>query len=397
MAAKGSVLTQRRRDAEVAEKVRLSDVFELQMGKTPARDNKAYWGGTNDWVAISDINDSDEYISSTKKAISDIAVRETNIKAVPCNTLIMSFKLTIGRVAITRHRIYTNEAIMAFIDKGQRNFDLHYLYHQFKNKDWTAGSNRAVMGTTLNKASLSCATIFFPPLAEQKRIAAVLDKICELKKNAEAQIENLDLLVKSRFVEKFGDPKTNPKGWPIGRVSDLAKYWNGLTYKPENVSDRGIIVLRSSNIQGGCLDFADTVRVNISAKEKNVVEPGDILMCSRNGSAALVGKTAIIPETEERMYFGAFMMILRSEVPEYLNTYFATKAFRSQITCGATSTVNQITCSMMDDVKLPIPPKDLMSEFAAFVEKVEKLKDVAKKIVEEMDTLYRAKLQEYFG
>ena len=202
---------------------------------------------------------------------------------------------------------------------------------------------------------------------------------------------------KSRFVEMFGDPMTNPKGWPTGRVSDLAKYWNGLTYKPENVSDTGTIVLRSSNIQGGSLDFADIVRVNISAKEKNLVAPGDVLMCSRNGSAALVGKTAIIPKTDERMYFGAFMMILRSEVPEYLNAFFATKAFRSQITCGATSTVNQITCTMMDNVSLPLPPKDLMREFAAFVEKVDKLAFAARRRWDVAKQLYRAKIQEYFG
>ena len=202
---------------------------------------------------------------------------------------------------------------------------------------------------------------------------------------------------KSRFVEMFGDPMTNPKGWHIGKVSDLAKYWNGLTYKPENVSETGTIVLRSSNIQGGRLDFADTVRVNISAKEKNVVVPGDVLMCSRNGSAALVGKTAIIPVTDERMYFGAFMMIIRSTVPEYLNAYFSTKAFRSQITCGATSTVNQITCTMMDHVSLPIPPMDLMREFAAFVVKVDKLAFAARRRRDVAKQLYRAKIQEYFG
>ena len=202
---------------------------------------------------------------------------------------------------------------------------------------------------------------------------------------------------KSRFVEMFGDPMTNPNGWPTGRVSDLAKYWNGLTYKPENVTDTGTIVLRSSNIQGGSLDFADIVRVNISAKEKNLVAPGDVLMCSRNGSAALVGKTAIIPKTDERMYFGAFMMILRSEVPEYLNAFFATKAFRSQIACGATSTVNQITCTMMDNVSLPLPPKDLMREFAAFVEKVDKLAFAARQRRDVAKQLYRAKIQEFFG
>ena len=250
---------------------------------------------------------------------------------------------------------------------------------------------------TIPRDDFLCMELPDVSIAEQRKICTTLDKIKIVISECEQQINRLGEIVKSRFVEMFGDPMTNPKGWPTGRVSDLAKYWNGLTYKPENVSDTGTIVLRSSNIQGGSLDFADIVRVNISAKEKNLVAPGDVLMCSRNGSAALVGKTAIIPKTDERMYFGAFMMILRSEVPEYLNAFFATKAFRSQIACGATSTVNQITCTMMDNVSLPLPPKDLMREFAAFVEKVDKLAFAARRRRDVAKQLYRAKIQEFFG
>ena len=250
---------------------------------------------------------------------------------------------------------------------------------------------------TIPRDDFLCMELPDVSIAEQRKICTTLDKIKIVISECEQQINRLGEIVKSRFVEMFGDPMTNPKGWLTGRVSDLAKYWNGLTYKPENVSDTGTIVLRSSNIQGGSLDFADIVRVNISAKEKNLVAPGDVLMCSRNGSAALVGKTAIIPKTDERMYFGAFMMILRSEVPEYLNAFFATKAFRSQIACGATSTVNQITCTMMDNVSLPIPPKDLMREFAAFVEKVDKLAFAARRRRDVAKQLYRAKIQEFFG
>ena len=93
--------------------------------------------------------------------------------------------------------------------------------------------------------------------------------------------------------------------------TEIAEYYNGLTYKPEMVVEdkSGTIVLRSSNIQDSKLDFNDIVRVNIQAKEKNIVRKNDILMCSRNGSAKLVGKTAIINKTE-KMYFGAFMMLI---------------------------------------------------------------------------------------
>jgi len=291
---------------------------------------------------------------------------------------------------------YQRTYIIEAIDK--QAIDVRYLYH-FLDVYVEVLRTQSIGGVIkyIKLGNLTEAPIPLPSLAEQRRIAAVLDKISEMKRNAEARLQKLDLLVKARFNEMFGDPSINPKGWAIGKVADVAEYWNGLTYKPENVSDKGTIVLRSSNIQSGALSFHDVVRVSLNAKEKNCVRSGDILMCSRNGSAALVGKTAIIPELNEKMYFGAFMMVLRSEQPRYLNSFFGSKAFRQQIACGKTTTVNQITCSMIDKVRLPLPPGSLQTSFSSYVAKVEAQKATAQKELEKVDLLYRAKLQEYFG
>ena len=98
-------------------KVKLGDVFELQMGKTPSRNNSEYWNGEHNWVSISDLGNSGKYINKTKECITDKGIIESGIKRVPKNTVLMSFKLSIGKVSIAAEEIYTNEAIMAFIDK----------------------------------------------------------------------------------------------------------------------------------------------------------------------------------------------------------------------------------------------------------------------------------------
>ena len=163
------------------------------------------------------------------------------------------------------------------------------------------------------------------------------------------------------------------KTYPIRPLSDIAEYWNGLTYKPTDVSDGGTIVLRSSNIQNMQLDLDDIVRVKCDISNKKIVKKNDILMCSRNGSAKLVGKVAIIPNLPEQMSFGAFMMIIRSEYYQYLMTYFQLPEFRSQISTG-TTTINQITRYMLDKVKLPVPDKASIDEFFTFVTQVDKSK-----------------------
>ena len=195
----------------------------------------------------------------------------------------------------------------------------------------------------------------------------------------------------------FGDPEINPNGYPVCSMADIATYWNGLTYKPEDVSEEGTIVLRSSNIQNMQLDFADTVRVSCKIGEKKYVQGNDILMCSRNGSAKLVGKVALINGLEERMSFGAFMMIIRSDYYPYLMTYFQMPAFRSQIVTGATTTINQITGSMMDKVFVPVPDRRTIDEFAVFVELIDKSKAEIQNALNELEILKKSLMQQYFG
>ena len=185
----------------------------------------------------------------------------------------------------------------------------------------------------------------------------------------------------------FGDPQSNPHGYRSVKLSTIATYFNGLTYKPENVVEEGTIVLRSSNIQNNQLDFKDIVRVACFIKERFMVQKNDILMCSRNGSAKLVGKVALIKGIQEPMSFGAFMMIIRSQYFGYLMTYFQMEAFRRQLKTSATTTINQITGGMLDEVTIPLPPMSLVEQFTTFVSQVDKSKLFILKSIDRYDEL----------
>ena len=170
----------------------------------------------------------------------------------------------------------------------------------------------------------------------------------------------------SGFIEMFGREDSI-------LLSHITQTSIGLTYKPTDISDDGIIVLRSGNIHDGKIDLSNIVRVSCPIKTGLLVSQGDILMCSRNGSASLVGKTAIIPEIEEDLSFGAFMTIIRSEYSEYLNAFFQTHLFRNQIKAGKSSTMNQITQKMLDSIRVPFPKnKNNQEEFAAFARQADK-------------------------
>ena len=232
-------------------RVKLKDAFNLQMGKTPSRADLSMWGGNNKWISIADIGSAKKYISSTKECITDEGVSRSGIKVVPEGTVIMSFKLSIGKTAIVSEDMYTNEAIMAFIDNGTYCIDPNYLYHLCCGTDWTQGGNKAVMGLTLNKATLSEMEIELPTIEEQREIASKLDQLDAIIEKRHDELNMIEQLVKSRFIELFGDPDTNPLGWNEDVLSEHLEVIGGYAFKSDKFEDEGIPVLRIGNINSG--------------------------------------------------------------------------------------------------------------------------------------------------
>ena len=177
------------------------------------------------------------------------------------------------------------------------------------------------------------------------------------------------MVVQSQFIEMF---RTAPKEHV--HLKDIATYSIGLTYKPENVKPSGIPVLRSGNIQEESLDFGDLVRVDSSIPDTLLLQDGDILMCSRNGSAHLVGKVARIRQLPEPMTYGAFMTVIRSEYMDYLFLFFQSDGFRQQISYGKSSTMNQITQKMLDQITLDLPSKTEIEKLSPLLEQADKSK-----------------------
>lgn len=158
-----------------AEKVLIKDAFILQMGKTPARNDSKCWDSKDHkWMTISDLEDGATYTGDTKEYISDYAVKTSGIKITPKNSVIMSFKLTIGRALITAEDIFTNEAIMTFLPK--RKIDVKFLRYFLSNKDWSEKSNQAVKGITLNKESIGNSSITIPPEEVMERITMLINQ-----------------------------------------------------------------------------------------------------------------------------------------------------------------------------------------------------------------------------
>ena len=179
------------------------------------------------------------------------------------------------------------------------------------------------------------------------------------------------------YYEKFTDGKVVciddvipfdlPEGWQWCRVRDVSRSYIGLTYKPSDVSQKGTIVLRSSNIQNGKLDLNDIVRVSSDIPEKLWVEKNDIIICARNGSKRLVGKSAIIDAMNESMTFGAFMAICKTPFYKYIYLFLQSDLFFSQLReVSGTTTINQLTQNNFNRFLVPIPPVNEQERIVEF-------------------------------
>ena len=148
-----------------------------------------------------------------------------------------------------------------------------------------------------------------------------------------------------------------PQGWEWCRIRDISQSYIGLTYKPTDVTQTGTIVLRSSNIQEGQLDLNDIVRVSTPIPDKLWVEENDIVICARNGSKKLVGKSAIVDSLKEPMTFGAFMAICKTPIFRYVYNFLQSELFYAQLRgVSGTTTINQLTQNNFNNFLIPIPP-----------------------------------------
>ena len=380
---------------------KLGEVFNLQMGKTPARANLAYWtDGTNEWVSIADLSSYEKYVEGTKEKITDLAVQESGIKKIPANTVIMSFKLSLGKTAITKTPVYTNEAIMAFLPSGKYDVCPDYFFYLFSGKDWSEGTNRAVMGATLNKATLRNIEIDVPPLDEQRRIAAILDKVTDLINKRRAQLDKLDLLVKSRFVEMFGTENEFGR-WPCGKVGDVADVCVGVVIKPtQYYAEEGVKAFRSLNI--GAMYVKDNDWVYFSQEghlknQKSAIRKGDVLVV-RSGAPGI----ACVATEEYDGCNAVDIIIARPDTdkiePVFLAMFTNLPHGMNQIrerTGGAAQ--QHFNVGGYKALTLIMPPLDLQKQFALFFTRTSKTKLMIQQGLDELEMLKKAFLQKYFA
>ena len=357
---------------------KLGDICSIVSGTTPKSNRPEYWDGDINWVTPAELNDDSDIIYESQRKITEQAVQDSSLKPFPAGTVLLSSRAPIGKVAIAGVEMYCNQGFKNLICSN-RIYN-RYLYHFLKNStEYLNSLGRGATFKEISKSIVENIEIPLPTLDEQCRIAAVLDKVSGLIAKRREQLDKLDELVKARFVEMFGDPIKNEKGFPTITGQDFFKLSNG-KFVPENKRfDNGVPAYGGNGISwytDEILYHNDTIVVG-----RVGFQSGNVHLAK--GPLWITDNAMYISDYDSDKYDLRFLYALM----EHINfTRFQDAGDLKKITQKPFMSMEYIT-----------PTLKQQQEYVVFVEQTEKSKLTIQQSLDKLEVLKKALMQQYFG
>jgi type I restriction enzyme, S subunit len=390
---------------------KLGALCEIELGKTPARANSAFWDEkhetNNVWLSIADmltaerslVADSKEYLSDQGAAVS---------KIVRKGTLLVSFKLTLGRLAFAGRDLYTNEAIAALTLFDERELSKEFLFYFLHFFDWVkaAESDVKLKGMTLNKAKLKELQVHFPSLPEQHRIVAILDEafagIATAKANAEKNLQNARALFESHLQSVFAQ---RGEGWVERRLADVSKEFGRGKSKHRPRNDPRLYGGQYPFIQTGDISNADhwltqysQTYSEVGLAQSGLWPTGTICIAivgATVGETAILGFDACFPDSVIGIVVDG--QVADSEYVEYLLQSF--KALLKEK--GKGTARDNINLGTFENQRFPFAPlklqKKIVAALSALQGETQRLASLYQRKLAALDELKKSLLHQAFS
>lgn len=380
--------------------VKLGEVGVIITGNTPKTSDKENYL-TNDisFYRPSDIVERNvSYLNSSEAYVSEVA--RSKVRMLPKGSILVTCIGIIGKIGILEHEATFNQQINAIIPNQDICLNRYIAYSIFFNRDRLRDIANAPVVPIVNKTQFSNMIIPLPPLEEQKHIADILDKASNLIDLRKQQLEKMDLLIKSKFIEMFGDPVTNPKGWDVKTLADICSLITDGTHQTPQYVEEGYIFLSSKNVTTGKIDWSNIKHIseNLHKELYKRLKPrkGDILLAKNGttGIAAIVDKDVIFDIYVSLALLRPKQNVVSLYLLHGINNFATKRQFDDSLKGIG---VPNLHLNAIREVKLILPPAELQNQFAEFVEQVEKQKTVMQQSLEKMETNYKSLMQEYFG
>jgi len=388
---------------------KLGEVCEIELGKTPYRGDKSLWDiekqTQNVWLSIADLLNTDsKFVYDSKEYVTDKAIR--GLKVVQKGTLLVSFKLTLGRLAFAGRDLFTNEAIAALSIKDEHILDKYFLYQVLSFFDWHKASEGdvKVKGKTLNKAKLKEIPIPLPPLAEQKRIVAILDQafweIEKVKANTEQNLKNAKELFQSYLQGVFENKGDDWEEKKLGEVADIVnggtpktnvkEYWDGDIYwiTPADLGKLDSPIVYNTRRKISSLGLQKS-----SAK---LFPKNSVILSTR----APIGHLAV-NKVEMSTNQGCRGIVPREKLDTWYLYYFLKKNVNLLNDLGTGTTFKELSKSVLSDIYIPLPSlkeqQTIVRQLDALRAETQKLEVIYTQKLSDLEELKKSILQKAFS
>jgi len=372
---------------------RIEQCAEIVSGATPSTTKSEYWDGDIYWATPKDLSELEgAYLSDTPRKITKRGLESCAATILPPNSVLFSSRAPIGHVAINTVPMATNQGFKSFVPRPDR-LDPKFLYHWLrKNRAHLESLGNGATFKEVSKAVVSRIEIPLPPLPEQRRIVEILDKADALRAKRRAALAQLDTLTQSIFLDMFGDPATNPKGWRVGRLEDEITSVRYGTGSPPPYVDDGFPFIRATNIKAGTISAKDLKRISpdeAARIEKCRVHAGNLIIVR---SGVNTGDCAIVSSKYDGAY-AAFDLIV--ELP-WANAVFYNflinspygKAHLEPSTRRAAQP--HLNAEQLRSLRFIAPDESRKQRFATLVSSIEKQKGRGDGHLRELDALFGA-------
>lgn len=364
----------------VGERVKLGDVCTIVSGATPKTKTDEYWGGEIRWVTPAELDGDSHYISDTEKHLTEAGYKSASLHMMPKGTVLLTTRAPIGKVAIAAEEMSCNQGFKNLVCSSAINNEFLYLYLKSRTAELQA-MGRGATFKELSKKNVAGFEINLPAIDRQLDAVARLTAVGSQIALAKQQHDQLDSLVKSRFVEMFGDPCDPGSGKERSRIDSFCELrigpFGSALHKEDYVSD-GHPLVNPSNIANGTVVPDWDLTINDDKYESLAAYwlfPGDVVLGRRGeiGRCAVVGRGGMI--------CGTGSMILRpgrKVRSDYLQRVISFPSFSRVLESNAVGvTMKNLNAKIVGSAEVHLPKLEDQDAFAAFVTQVDKSRFVA--------------------
>jgi type I restriction enzyme S subunit len=384
----------------------LGKICILHSGGTPRRSNNKYYGGNIPWAKIADLDTENGIVVDTEEYITVEGLQAINNRIFPKGSILLAMYGSIGKLAIAGRDISCNQAILGIQIKDKEHLDINYLRLWLTSiKATLEFQGRGVTQQNISKSIVEKLKIPLPPLEEQRRIAAILDKADGVRRKRKEAIRLTEELLKSTFLEMFGDPVTNPKGWEVIGLGKISQIQGGLQVTPARKElPLEVPYLRVANVYRDklLLDEIKNIRVTSSELERINMKAGDILIVEGHGNKEEIGRSSVWDGSIENCVHQNHLIRVRLDPnkaePIYISAYLNSAGGRCQLTKfgKTTSGLNTISTSNVKATKVLCPPIEMQKRYLDFQRKLTEAKNASVQHLEQSENLFNSLLQRAF-